>query len=205
MSVAYYKSETLEIIARKTLCSLSPQYLNMNPQAVPIEKLIENVFGLSIDYQYLTESGDELGKMVYDSGYLACYNREKGDYELMTVKAGTMMIEASLLEDEKCYGRLRFTYAHELAHWLLHKEIYQGTGIAAAMYNEEQDEDATEWQANYLAQAILMPNGQIKRCFYSVHQQSAIDKKGIILEMSKIFEVSKQAMEIRLKHFGLIT
>ena len=26
----------------------------------------------------------------------------------------------------------------------------------------------TIWQANYLAKAILMPNGQVKRCFYAL-------------------------------------
>jgi len=205
MTVVIYRPQALELIAHSTLSRLNPNYLNMIPQAVPIEKLIENVFGLTIDYKYLTQFGDELGKMVYDDGYLGCFSHEKDDYELIRVKAGTMMIEASLLENEKSYGRLRFTYAHELAHWLIHQNVFTGTGVAAAMYNENQDEDATEWQANQLAQAILMPNGQIKRCYYTKQHQFRGNRTEIIVEMSKLFEVSKQAMIIRLKQFGLIT
>ena len=125
------------------------------------------------------------------------------DYALMRVEGGTMLIEASLLEDETCYGRLRFTLAHELAHYIIHKRIFSGTGIAAALYNQDTDEDATEWQANYLAKAILMPNGQIKRCFYALRPVCR-SKRDFVCRMAEIFEVSKQAMEIRLKEFALI-
>jgi len=65
------------------------------------------------------------------------------------------------------------------------------------------DEDATEWQANYLAKAILMPNGQIKRCFYALRPVCKT-KSEYVCKMAEIFEVSKQAMEIRLKEFALI-
>ena len=114
-----------------------------------------------------------------------------------------MLIEASLLEDERCYGRLRFTLAHELAHYILHKRIFSGTGVAAALYNHDTDEDATEWQANYLAKALLMPNGQVKRRFYALRPMCR-SKHEFVCKMAETFEVSKQAMEIRLKEFALI-
>ena len=94
-------------------------------------------------------------------------------------------------------------FRSELSHYLLHKCVFSGTGTAAALYQNEVDEDATEWQANYLAQAILMPNGQVKRCFYAL-RPTCKSKQEYICQMAKIFEVSKQAMEIRLKGFSLI-
>lgn len=203
MSVVFYRPQTLETIARRTLCEYDICYLNRQPGAVPIEKIIEKTFGLCIEYQYLTNDGRELGRMIYDDGITTYYNKDIMDYALMRVQAGTMLIDASLLEDEKLYGRLRFTLAHELAHYLIHKRIFCGTGTAAALYNNDTDEDATEWQANYLAKAILMPNGQIKRCFYALRPVCK-SRKDFIEQMSGIFEVSKQAMEIRLKDFGLI-
>lgn len=114
----------------------------------------------------------------------------------------TPYIEAALLEDEKSYSRLRFTLAHELAHYIIHKQVFSGTGVAVALYNNDTDEDATEWQANYLAKAILMPNGQIKRCFYALRPVCKT-KSEYVCKMAEIFEVSKQAMEIRLKDFAL--
>ncbi len=95
------------------------------------------------------------------------------------------------------------TLAHELAHHIIHKRIFSGTGVAAALYNHDADEDATEWQANYLAKAILMPNGQVKRCFYALRPVCR-SKSEFVCKMAEIFEVSKQAMEIRLKEFALI-
>lgn len=85
-------------------------YLNGSPRAVPIETNIEKTFGLRIEYQYLTNDARELGRMIYDSGITTYYNREIMDYALMRVEGGTMLIEAALLEDEKSYGRLRFTF-----------------------------------------------------------------------------------------------
>lgn len=203
MSVMYYRPQTLETIARKTLTEHSCNYLNQAPGAVPIESIIEKNYGLCIEYQYLTNNARELGRMIYDDGITTYYNRDIQDYALLRVRGGTMMIDASLLEDESQYGRLRFTEAHELAHYLIHKQIFSGTGVAAALYSNDTDDDATEWQANYLAHAILMPNGQIKRCFYALRSEY-VQTKDLIKKMASIFEVSKQAMEIRLKDFRLI-
>lgn len=86
-------------------------------------------------------------------------------YILFPVKAGTILIDASLCENEETAGRLRFTCAHELAHWVLHKKLYQGTGESAAMTLAAQEDDM-EIQANILGSAVLMPIPQIKRAFY---------------------------------------
>ena len=193
MATVFYRPQALETIARRTLNEYDPMYLNGSPRAVPIETIIEKTFGLRIEYQYLTNDARELGRMIYDSGITTYYDRDRGDYALMRVEGGTMLIEASLLEDERCYGRLRFTLAHELAHHIIHKRIFSGTGVAAALYNHDANEDATEWQANYLAKAILMPNGQVKRCFYALRPVCR-SKSEVVCKMAEIFEVSKQAM-----------
>ena len=125
MATLYYRPQALETIARHILTQYDEMYLNGKPRAVPIETIIEKTFGLRIEYQYLTNDGRELGRMIYDNGITTYYDRESMDYALMRVEGGTMLIEASLLEDEACYGRLRFTLAHELAHYILHKRIFK--------------------------------------------------------------------------------
>ena len=202
MSVIYYRPQVLETIARQTLCKYDCGYLNQAPAAVPIEMIIENTFQLTIEYQYLTNNARELGRMIYDSGITTYYDQDLGDYALMRVQAGTMLIDASLLTNE-LYGRLRFTLAHELAHYIIHKGIFCGTGVAAALYDNNADEDMMEWQANYLARAMLMPNGQVKRCFYKSRSSCRCESE-FVKRLASIFEVSKQAMKIRLKDFGLI-
>jgi hypothetical protein len=203
LPVMFFRPQALESIARKLLVEYDASYLNRSPRPVPIETIIEKVCGLSIEYKYLTNNGRELGRMIYDDGITTYFDKDINEYALMTVQGGTIMIDASLLDQEKLYGRLRFTLAHELSHYLLHKGLYSGTGTAAALYKHEINEDATEWQANYLAQAILMPKGQVKRCFYAL-RPTFKSKQESISQMAKTFEVSKQAMEIRLKRFALI-
>ena len=87
-------------------------------------------------------------------------------------------------------GRLRFTCAHELAHWVLHKKLYSGTGDVAA-YNGNVSSDEShgiiERQADTLASALLMPLPQIKKCFYRLRIGRTDEQ--LIAEMANIFEV----------------
>jgi hypothetical protein len=198
--VPFISTEILEHIARDVLRRFNNLYLLFEPQPVPIEQIIENVFGLTIEYMRLTVAGCELGRLVYDDGYSTRFNADTDKYELVRVTAGTMLIEALLLEAQSCYGRFRFTLAHELAHWILHKDLFTGTKLAASFTMDMPTKSRVEWQANYLAKAILMPSGQLKRAFYSV----ACNDESKIFHLSKMFEVSKQAMQIRLKELSLI-
>jgi len=201
MAEMYYTERALECIARKILTEYDVSYLNRNPQAVPLEKIVEDVFGLRIEYVRLTESIDgELGRMVYDNGYTTVYNPSTEEYELFRVSEGTILIDSRLLDDPKQYGRYRYTLAHELAHWVLHKKLFCGTRTAAASYGENLSDNSTEWQANHLAKALLMPVGQVKRAFYDPAIQTSADKAQ---KLADIFEVSRQAMKIRLQELGL--
>ncbi len=196
----FISTELLEHIARRVLSKINGLYYLLDPQPVPIEKIIENVFGLTIEYMRLTVPGHELGRMVYDNGYTTRFNADTDKYELVCVTAGTMLIEALLLEYPHCYGRYRFTLAHELAHWILHRKLYTGTKLAAAFSMDIPTKNRVEWQANYLAKAMLMPISQLKRAFYGIPG----NEESKISTLAQIFEVSKQAMQIRLKELGLI-
>ena len=72
----------------------------------------------------------------------------------------SILIDSSLCREDASTGRLRFTCAHELAHWLLHKRLYSGTGESAAMMTETNivrtQNNALEMQANLLGAILLM-------------------------------------------------
>lgn len=59
-----------------------------------------------------------------------------------------------------------------------------------------------EYQANLLGSAILMPLAQVKRCFYQL--RSGRTSKQIVAEAAELFQVSKQAMSIRLREHNLL-
>ena len=104
-------------------------------------------------------------------------------------------------EEETSTGRLRFTEAHELSHWILHKGLYTGTGESAALQPAVR-ETSMVIQANMLGSALLMPMPMVKRCFYQM--RSGRDNQAIVQAMSEVFQVSRQAMRIRLTNHHLL-
>ena len=87
--------------------------------------------------------------------------------------------------------RQRFTVAHELAHYLLHKdklgdEYPENVLLRGGLPNE------LEVEANQLGAEILMPNEAIDN--YTADNNGAMS----IPELAEIFHVSTEAMSIRL-------
>lgn len=102
--------------------------------------------------------------------------------------------------------RQRFTAAHELAHYLLHREKLGKNGHLArhddSLYGDFADANPAqpfnprhEVEANKLAAEIIMPSS-IVRAEYN----QSVDN---VEELMAKFEVSRPAMEIRLKNLGL--
>ena len=195
----YLSTAALDAIARKTLMDYDPALLNGPPCAVPIEKLACHL-GLSIEYQCLRKTGWLLGEMVYDKTYVPVYIRESKKYDLIVVGGKTVILDESLLRGPNA-GRLRFTCGHEVAHWLLHKGLYAGTGQTAAFVDlkkSSEEDPAVERQANQLATFLLMPTVQVKRAYRAVrnlHDPAA--------SLAELFDVSKQAMGIFLNEHNL--
>ena len=121
MKKAYYREQALERIARDVITAYDPRLYYGSPAAIPIENIIE-AQGLVLEYQYLRNNGRVLGETIFDDGLTAIYDWENHRYDLLPVKGGTILIDCSLCEEEASTGRLRFTCAHELGHWLLHLE-----------------------------------------------------------------------------------
>ena len=194
-----YRASALEAIARKTLTAYDPLLLHGHPSAVPIEKIAQHI-GLCIEYQCLRKNGLILGETVFDDAYVPVYFTDMRRYELIPVAGGTIILDESLL---RCRGdgRLRFTCAHEIAHWLLHKELYAGTGQTAAHVDLRKSSEVyptVERQADMLATALLMPTSQVKRAFYALRNE--YDPAATL---AALFEVSKQAMGIFLREHSL--
>lgn len=202
MSHKYYRDNTLETIARNVIKAHDATLFG-EPSAIPIEDIIENSHKLTIIYQQIRKTGKILGETAFDDTYIAVYDKEGGrGYLWLPVERGTIIVDAGLL-NARSYGRLRFTLAHELAHWIIHQHIYAGSGQTAAMQKnvaKSSDSDyVIERQADLLGSLILMPAGQIKKGFYR-HPTDPNPTE----TLSNLFGVSKQAMNIRLKELRLV-
>lgn len=86
--------------------------------------------------------------------------------------------------------RQRFTIAHEIAHYILHKS-YIGDGIVEdALLRADGFTNALERQANAMAADILMPRRLIKEA-----QSEGINS---ISSLAVRFDVSRDAMSVRV-------
>ena len=94
--------------------------------------------------------------------------------------------------------RQRFTIAHELAHYLLHREIIDRSpnGITDNVLYRSGAPENIEYEANRLAADLVMPLSLIKK---KVHDDfDGVLTEATIESLAASFEVSKAAMEIRL-------
>jgi Zn-dependent peptidase ImmA (M78 family) len=96
--------------------------------------------------------------------------------------------------------RQRFTIAHEIAHFLLHRDLIDNSpdGITDNVLYRSGAPEQIEFEANKMAAEILMPRSliesKIKNEFGGVLTETTIER------LADSFEVSKAAMEIRLSN-----
>ena len=230
MSFNYYNDEALETIARKVISKHDPALLR-KPSLIPIEDIMEKTYGLTLEFQYIRNNGRILGETVFEDAEIPIYEHGSNQgYKLIPVKAGTVIIDASLIHKPRSHGRLRFTCAHELAHWVMDKKYFMQHGKTANLSSRSIDtefaneffdydvlhhkgevtakairssdaDDAVERQADRMASRILMPKCTLKPAFY----QACNNTPDIIDHLAVLYGVSMQAMQIRLEGMGLLT
>lgn len=90
--------------------------------------------------------------------------------------------------------RQRFTVAHEVAHFLLHRDQI-GNGIQDDVLYRSKLSDAREAEANRLAALILMPRNLVKEVMQEARDLGVEDTLAYV---AKRLKVSEAAAKIRL-------
>ena len=182
---------------------------------IPVEDIIERSLGLRLVYEDLEKvfgSNDVLGA-TYVVAKVICINER--------------------LFEHSSEGRLMFTCAHEAGHWVLHRRYVDAEGgdnskDEAIVCRPRDAKAPIEWQADYFAACLLMPEKGIREAFQKVCGPEPFiinNVKGGVQEGSRSEEpfveqwpfiaaamceaggfsnVSKQAMIIRLQDLGLL-
>ncbi|MDY7092611.1 MAG: ImmA/IrrE family metallo-endopeptidase [Acidobacteriota bacterium] len=103
--------------------------------------------------------------------------------------------------------RKRFSIAHELGHFLLHKEtVFVDRRVRFRNQRSSLGIDREEIEANQFAAELLMPTDFIGRIFSQLQDAGcAEDCEELVSKMAGSFEVSPQAMEIRLVNLGILS
>lgn len=93
--------------------------------------------------------------------------------------------------------RKRFTIAHEIAHYVLHRDLIGETGITDnALYRDGRIGDIRERQANRYAATLLMPKTLVQKAWKEGVRSSA--------SLASRFEVSQAVADIRWRELGCL-
>ena len=161
--------------------------------AVPERESIESFAAHQASMAVYLSAGmvKELSKRLMDGGYAPD-------------TPAAIVYKATWPDEEAYVCTVETLAAVAVEHQITKTALILVGDVAAYNGNVSSDEShgIIERQADTLASALLMPLPQIKKCFYRL-KIGRTDEQ-LIAEMANIFEVSKQAMQIRLKSRNLI-
>lgn len=189
----------LEYIANNILNHYDKNLLKSQPSEIPIEEIIEFDYGIILEYKDLSKNKTIHGLTVFENSVIPIFNKKINQYEAYSAKAGTIIIDNSLL-DERKERRRRFTMAHELAHWIMHKEHYVKSQSLACKTDKMNDK-VIEREADKLAASILMPKKKFNEVYIRFKDRLNFDE--IVSQMAQFFNVSAKSAEIRLYEIGV--
>lgn len=130
----------------------------------------------------------------------------------ITPNKNQIYVDKDMYMDERNRNRLRFSYAHEMGHYILHNELYESLNIDNyedyyRFYDELSEEEygKIETQANLFASYLLVPRDRL--AVYKQEVERKFIKKEIVniekemlnsylaIPLSKLFGISEEAMK----------
>lgn len=114
------------------------------------------------------------------------------------------------VQENDARTRQRFTVAHEIAHYVLrhqfepgeHVHVDRGNFISQRGPRSSTGTDLKEIEANQFAASLLMPTRLVHDYVRKLKVRELLDSH--VAEMARAFNVSEQAMTIRLTSLGLL-
>jgi IrrE N-terminal-like domain len=214
MKVPWLPKQEIALQARKVLSTHETLTGKSVEPPIPVEDIIERSLNLRFSYENLQEG----------------YGLE-GVIGALYVDLRRICVDLSLADGGK-EGRLSFTCAHEAGHWVLHRHLIK----AAARTGKSQNiicrlanaKDPVEWQADYFAACLLMPEDSVRDAFRDAVGEECLVLENVrsalggtrqcvdpcaenwhyiseyVCEKGGFSNVSKQAMMIRLLDLGLV-
>lgn len=175
------KSSGLYVMSKKDFEPLACQILNEKqpevlkcPMPLDVDSFILDGLFLELRDEYLSESGNILGLITFVDQRIPTYDDAFNETYIKATE-GTIVVDKRL---SSIPTRYRFTKAHEVSHWILHRKFYspekrnynfRNKGCSYIACRQEAidrknpievktDYDWCEWQADYLSAALLMPS-----------------------------------------------
>lgn len=150
---------------------------------VDVEAIAEEL-GIRVEYQPFSEDDEEISGCIMKAG-------------------GEFIIGVNATHHS---NRQRFTIAHELGHYVMHRSTLDKVHLDRN-YRSAQGDDSKEIEANAFAAELLMPEDLVREYTGELADTplDAEDDHAVIQKLAEQFEVSTQAMTIRLVILGLVS
>ena len=214
----YYRYEEFEGKAQQLLTQYQQRFTTPVIPEIPVDGIIESLLGLTLVY-------DNLARLFACDDILGAIN----------IHEGAIYVDTALMPEQNpaCEGRFRFTLAHELGHWALHRfdvtpkeqgALFRTEDTGHILCRKATRYEQREWQANQFAACLLMPAEPVHACWQAITNsadplpvapQDLMNRQWALGEdylpahpvaraMAGEFRVSNQAMQIRLERIGLL-
>lgn len=219
MHVKFLPLEHIETAAYGMLDGYGRKFNPVTAPPIPVDEILECFLNLSLQFGDLPrelELPDVLGAIRF---------RER-----------EVLIDQTLdpTANPQKEGRYRFTVAHEMGHWELHRHAFLQNANQPLLFDagpgpthacRATSTEPIEWQANTFAGFLLMPKEMVRQAWNdqqrSLEPYDARDELkdlssrwgladdnrptvNVAKTMAQRFKVSGQAMQIRLIGLGLI-
>ncbi len=165
ISVPFLSDEEIEAAALSLHREVGWLRSNSGDSVVPVEDTLEKHLDLSLDFDDLHQ---KLGIPMSGS--------EPEIFGALWANSREVFIDQSLDPEERpeIEGRYRFTVAHEIGHWCLHRTYISGFSQANlfgdggletdfVICRASNAKERIEWQADVFASNYLMPAGLVHR------------------------------------------
>ena len=133
-----------------------------------------------------------------------------------------IIVDAEDYMDDRSVNRIRFSIAHELGHFVLHKEIYQKISFTTVdewvefvQEIPEREYSFMEFHANEFAGRLLVPRDQLQveldkammkakeAGFADLRNSEDVAREYVANSICRIFGVSSQVIERRIRYENL--
>ena len=210
--------ECLEKEAEQFLMQYCREALEQ-PQVVPIRQIAEEKMGINLIVdKSLSDDLSVFGATVFVDSDVDVLT--DGELEQLHCKAGTVLLDPDVLMMRNM-GSYNFTLAHEVYHWYAHR-AYMLLRMANAGQGHAKQDSAVqqcyvynngssrtpaalaEIQADAVAARILMPRRAVVKQYKELQEKYGTAEEMMVADLAIFFEVSKQAMSIRLEELGIM-
>jgi len=126
---------------------------------IPVEAIAEKYLEFTLEY-------DDLDAILEMPGVLGA----------TWIKGKKMVINNALLDGVE--GRITFTCAHEIGHWILHRKYLVDQFLRSHQFSDSNEpavvcrifasKQRGEWQADYFSSCLLMPQEEVESAYQRV-------------------------------------